>query len=60
MSNIDDLIQEIEEQITIYNLKAQNQDNKTAICYEANTLSYANWILGLHKDVSPNTTKTVY
>lgn len=60
MSNINELIQEIEEQIITYNLKAENQRNKTAMCYEGETLSYANWILGLHKDVSPNTTKTVY
>ena len=59
MSNINDLITEIEPQIITYNLKADIQSNKTDVCYEDNTLSYANWILGLHKDTS-NTTKTVY
>ena len=59
MSNINDLIIEIQGKIDIYKLKAENQRNKTAMCYEDNTLSYANWILGLHKD-TPNTTKTVY
>lgn len=60
MSNINNLIIEIQGKIDIYNLKAENQRNKTAMCYQDNTLSYANWILGLHKDESPNTTKTVY
>ena len=59
MSNIKELINEIEPQIITYNLKADIQDKKKEICYEDNTLSYANWILGLHKDTS-NTTKTVY
>ena len=60
MSNINDLVFEIQSKIDIYKLQAENQDKKKEICYEGNTLSYANWILGLHKDESPNTTKTVY
>lgn len=60
MSNIEELINEIKAKIKIYKLQAENQDKKKEICYEGKTLSYANWILGLHKDESPNTTKTVY
>ena len=60
MSNINDLVLEIQSKIDIYKLQAENQDKKKEICYEGNTLSYANWILGLHKDESPNTIKTVY
>ena len=59
MSNIDDLINEIQGKIQIYENEAMIQDNKKNICYEGNTLSYANWILGLHKD-TPNTINTVY
>ena len=60
MSNINGLVLQIQSKIDTYELQAENQDKKKEICYEGNTLSYANWILGLHKDESPNTTKTVY
>ena len=60
MSNINSLVLQIQSTIDIYELQAENQDKKKEICYEGNTLSYANWILGLHKDESPNTTNTVY
>ena len=60
MSNINELIIGIQSILETYNQQAGIQDKKKDICYEGKTLSYANWILGLHKDVSPNTTKTVY
>ena len=59
MSNINELINEIQGKIQIYKLQADIQDDKKKICYEGLPLSYANWILGLHKD-TPNTINTVY
>ena len=43
MSNINDLAFEIQSKIDMYKLQAEIQDDKKKICYEGNTLSYANW-----------------